>query len=61
VKQQDRKKDVVNEGFSRCPNLAVERGEAADEVAAQDQGEVGEEELSVIHPVRIPATKLSGG
>ena len=53
LKQQDGEKEVVDKAFNLLPDGAVKGGMTADEVAADDQKEIREEELRVIHQMRI--------
>ena len=65
VKQQNRKEQKINECLDLRPHCAVEGCKAAYQVATQDQGEVGEQELGVIHGAentsRIPWRKAKLG
>jgi hypothetical protein len=47
-KQQNWKQKVKHQFLDLRPNRAVQRGEATYQVAAQNQSEVGDEELSVV-------------
>ncbi|MCY1555044.1 hypothetical protein D9M68_916700 [compost metagenome] len=49
VKQQHREQEEIDQAFHLFPHLAVECREAADQVAAEDEREVGEEELGEVH------------
>lgn len=60
MKQQDREEQKVNEGLDLSPYGAVEGGKAADQVAAQDQGEIGKQQLRKIHAPRIAAALDAG-
>ena len=55
VKQQHRKQEVIDQAFHLLPHGAVLGGEAADQIAAQNQGKVGKEELGKVHSARITA------
>ena len=58
LKQQHREQEEVHQRIYLLPDRAVQCGVAADQVAAQDEGKVGEEQLGVIHRSRIPARHL---
>ena len=60
VEQQHREQEVVDEALHLLPDLAVERGEAADQVAAQDEREVGEEQLGEVHGASIASAPAPG-
>ena len=55
VEQQDRKEEKIHQRFNRLPHRSVQGRVAANQVAAQDEGEVGEEQLSEVHTARITA------
>jgi hypothetical protein len=59
VKQQNWEKEKIDQTFHLLPHGAVQGGEAADQIAAQNQGKIGEEELGKVHLTRI--ADLSGG
>jgi hypothetical protein len=58
VEQEHRKQEVVHQDLGLLPHGAVEGGVAADEVAAEDEGKIREQELSEIHAPRIAATPM---
>ena len=49
MKQQHRKQEVINQRLHRLPNVALERCETADQITAQNEGEIREQELDVVH------------
>ncbi len=49
LEQQHREQEVVDEALDLLPHRAVELGEAAHQVAAQDEREVGKEQLGEVH------------
>ncbi len=53
MEQQHREKEKIHQTFNLRPDRAVEGGVPADEVAADDEREVGKEELRVVHRGRI--------
>jgi hypothetical protein len=61
VKQQHRKKKEINQSLNLLPNGAVQRGEAANQIAAQNQGKIGEEQLGKVHTARITDPRKRSG
>ena len=49
VKQQDREQEKVDQLVHLRPHRAVQRGEAANQVATQNQRKVGEQQRQVVH------------
>jgi hypothetical protein len=49
MKQQHRKQKEVNQTLNLFPHRAVERGVTAHQKTTQNEGEVWEEKLGVIH------------
>ena len=56
VKQQDREQKKINQCFNGLPHRAPQSCVAAQQVAAQNQGKIGKEELGKVHRARITAT-----
>jgi hypothetical protein len=53
VKQQDREQEEINQTFNLEPDWAIQPGETANQIAAQNQGKIGKEELGEVHRSRI--------
>ena len=53
VKQQHREQEKINQALDLLPDRAVEGRETADQIAAQNQGKIGKEELGKVHRSRI--------
>ena len=49
MKQEDRKKQVINQTFDLRPDRTIKCGVTTNQIAANDQGEVWKKKLSVIH------------
>jgi hypothetical protein len=61
VKQQDRKQEEIHQALHRLPYGTVQRRVPAQEIPAQNQGKIGEEQLRVVHGSRIPSIRLRCG
>jgi hypothetical protein len=48
-KQQHREQEEVDEALDLLPDRAVQGGVAADEESAEDEGEIGKQQLKKIH------------
>jgi hypothetical protein len=53
LEQQYREQEVVHQALHLLPHRAVERGVAAQQEAAEDEREIGEQQLGVVHRPRI--------
>jgi hypothetical protein len=53
VKQQHRKEQVIHQALHGLPDGAVERREAAQQVAKQNKRKIGEKQLRIVHGLRI--------
>jgi hypothetical protein len=60
VKQQHRKQEKINQALDLLPDRAVQGCVAANQIAAQNQGKIWEEELGKIHPFRITEVRGFG-
>jgi hypothetical protein len=53
VKQQDRKQEKINQAVDLLPHRTVQGREAANQIAAQDQGKIRKEKFCKVHSARI--------
>jgi hypothetical protein len=53
VKQQDGKQEKIDQTLHLLPNRTVQGCEAANQIAAKDQGKIREKKFSKVHSSRI--------